>query len=61
MSDWIEWKGGECPVPTSTRADVRFASGERYDNVSASCIGWSHLYSDDNVIAYRIHKPEGGA
>ena len=26
MSDWIEWHGGECPVPPDTMVEVRYRS-----------------------------------
>lgn len=32
---WIEWGGGECPVPTGTLVDVRYRNGEENHHVGA--------------------------
>lgn len=36
--DWIEWGGGECPVPPGTIVDVRYRSGQV--EKSACAWGW---------------------
>jgi len=54
---WIEWKGGECPVPGDTVVTIRCRSGDE-DTGPASNYYW--LYDEDScdIISYRIHKPE---
>ena len=32
MSDWIEWKGGECPVESDVFVDIKFDSGYERTN-----------------------------
>ena len=47
MSDWVEWKGGECPVPKGTLVEVRTLSGDVGVDV-AQAFSWSA------VAAYRV-------
>lgn len=65
LSDgWIEWTGGENPVP-GQRVDVRFPDGEEDQNVPSefwACDGvdwWNHdsLNPSQHIIAYRIARP----
>lgn len=50
MSDWIEWKGGECPVPDRTEVRVRCRDGYETQNearcfhgpLNDDCDWWSH-------------------
>lgn len=61
MSDWIEWNGGECPVPLGSVVEVKIRSGDVFERV-ASCIYWKNFShpddSGDDVIAYRIFKED---
>lgn len=63
--DWIEWKGGDCPVERGTLVDVRHRDGEEFLQVPAEKDGsfaqdWS--WEDDltgtlaayDIIAYRV-------
>ena len=56
---WIEWHGGECPVPAGALVYVRFRngvvgglSGERVREY-----GWDHEGAVYDIVAYRISKP----
>ncbi len=60
MSDWIEWKGGECPVPDGVTYDVRFRADEddstdteviRFD---ADGLRWTHTGGLGDIVAYRL-------
>lgn len=65
MSDWIEWKGGECPVKVGTLVDVKYrdghvmcatpageiVAGTEYD---ASGAFWNHDGAHNDIIAYRL-------
>lgn len=58
---WIEWGGGECPVPRGTLIDVKHLDGEIYQNKPAmgeNNVCWSHNGSHGDIIAYRLHKPQ---
>jgi hypothetical protein len=61
MSEWIEWKGGDCPVDRDARVRVRHRDG--FDSliyILARHVSWDHRPSPLNrgdVIAY---KPEPG-
>ena len=66
-SDWIEWGGGECPVPAGTPVMIRLRNGEEHGpfpalqtaiglDVDATRAFWiNHGYLVD-IIAYRIVK-----
>lgn len=56
---WIEWKGGECPVPKSVPSpvQVRFRDGfERWTDVPRT-LCWIDTGEPNDVVAYRIVKP----
>ena len=50
---WIDWNGGECPVPPDTMVEVRF----RYGFLLAAYRADSHLWcndgTDDYIVEYR--------
>lgn len=61
MSDWIEWKGGECPVADGVQVDLRFRKGEEYHNFNGG-LSWRHHGSEADIVAYRVCAPlETGA
>lgn len=59
---WIEWSGGECPVPKDTPLDIKDADGEVWADVKALDYsneahhwGWNKHCSDNcRVVAYRL-------
>lgn len=63
---WIEWGGGECPVPRGTLVDVRYRDGRQLNALSAndgtlnprdaSFVFWRNDGSEKDIIAYRLHK-----
>lgn len=63
---WIEWGGGECPVPRGTLVDVRYRDGRQLNALSAndgtlnprdaSFVFWRNGGSEKDIIAYRLHK-----
>lgn len=68
---WIEWGGGECPVPTGTLVDVRYRNGEENHHVGAGIFfddtgsnpdrnaeDWNNDGSPLDIIAYRLHQPQ---
>ncbi len=61
MSEWIEWKGGECPVTGDV--DVRFRTGREVLG-RAEDMWWNHNFSSGShsgggdIVAYRIVEPE---
>lgn len=63
MSDWIEWKGGECPVPPDTRVQVRFVSdfwGTTHAEDAARKFSWARpsLNVYGFIAAYRVVSEE---
>lgn len=67
---WIEWSGGECPVPRGTLIDVKYLCGDVNRHIKAGepdssgsidtafAIRWSKLGAEYDIIAYRLHKPQ---
>lgn len=61
---WIEWKGGECPVEKGTLVDVIWRDGAERSGVKALHLGgaghqfWVADGMVNDIIAYRLHKPE---
>lgn len=62
---WIEWKGGECPVPEGTLIDVKYRDGHKQKGCPAGytptefmrhAIDWAHDDDDEDIIAYRLAK-----
>ena len=67
MSEWVEWKGGVCPVPTDTMIEYRlrlFPVGQEPFRCMAGHCRWDHgrtpeSAADDSlrmndIIAYRV-------
>lgn len=56
MSEWIEWKGGECPVSDGVLVEIRYRDGE----IDAPWLGqyyrWTHGGGAGDIISYRIIK-----
>lgn len=56
MTNWIEWHGGECPVPAGTKVDVKFRDGKQSTNLAGR---WNYCWENEgghwDIIAYRIH------
>ncbi len=70
MSDWIEWKGGECPVAPDTMVEVRYRSAilpiSGPDLARRDDWRWEPpqqgLAGSFDIVAYRVigqeHKPD---
>ena len=55
MSEWIEWNGGECPVPGDTRVDIMTRNGDvSSGGLTAKSWFWNHDGDSSDIIAYRI-------
>lgn len=53
---WIEWKGGECPVPCDAIVMAKLRDGSCFDQRADDWI-WTHYLEDDgDIIAYRVVK-----
>lgn len=53
---WIEWGGGECPVESSVRVDLKLRGGVITNDFPATAADWRHYEYTTNVdiIAYRV-------
>lgn len=71
--DWIDWPGGECPVPRGTLVDVKYLCGDVNRHIKAGepdssgsidtafAVRWSKLGAECDIIAYRLHQPQEAA
>ena len=62
---WIQWNGGEMPVDKGTLIDVKYRDGSMTGEVFYTCDNefrysrnWCRLYSETDIIAYRLHVPQ---
>lgn len=53
MSEWIDWKGGVCPVAREARVDVRLRNG-RLSRGTAWSFVWGHDSDGTDIVAYRV-------
>jgi hypothetical protein len=51
---WIEWSGGECPLPKGALHEVRLRNGMVRRDGDPEGWRWGHLDCDTDIIAYRI-------
>lgn len=64
-TDWIEWAGGECPVPGDTRVEVWLkcepTESEALQYIERPARYWENVWQrksgGNRIIAYRIVKP----
>lgn len=61
-NDWVEWKGGCCPVAAESRVEVKLRDNSTHQN-DADAIRWSHTVCNRqrrhrDVIAYRVMSAE---
>ena len=54
LGEWVEWKGGECPLPGDVRVRVKFKDGIEGDDYPAGGWVWEHILGPDNIVAYRV-------
>lgn len=50
---WIDWNGGESPVPPDTRVEVKCRSGKVLKPRLAYRYRWKHIDSNGDIVKYR--------
>lgn len=55
---WIEWAGGECPVPKNALVDVKLRNNGVDECSRADNWQWKHFGNHTDIIAYRLHQPQ---
>lgn len=55
MSDWIEWKGGPCPVHPETTVEIRLRDDDRVGGLAGNYY-WRHgcQIPEWEIVAYRV-------
>jgi hypothetical protein len=52
-SDWVEWKGGDCPVEPGVWVEYKTRSGFQFEKQGGELV-WGHRIMDADIIAYRV-------
>ena len=55
MAKWIKWEGGECPVATGTRVEVKHRDGDYSEWRADSSEWWPANGRGSDIVAYRLH------
>ena len=53
---WIEWNGGERPVPDGTKTFLKFRDGEGFCTACPQAQEWGHYDRGYDIIAYKVIK-----
>jgi hypothetical protein len=53
---WIEWNGGDCPVPKGAPVDIVFRDNSSMELLFAQSVRWAHGGSAKDVVKYRVVK-----
>jgi hypothetical protein len=58
--DWVEWGGGECPVPPDTWIQIRFRDG---GTITSEAGLWEDCWWENNdlgsdIVKYRVTNPK---
>ena len=51
---WIDWNGGECPVPPDMRVKVKFRDGDSQSGHPAYAYYWHHDGDGADIVEYCI-------
>lgn len=55
VADWIDWHGGDCPVPRGTVVSVRLRGGGEATRLTyPEALVWSHIFEPHDIVAYRV-------
>ena len=57
-SEWIEWNGGECPLPDGAAHEVQFRDGGRSEHSIPEIRFWQHDGDGCDIVAYRYQLPD---
>lgn len=57
-NNWIEWKGGNCPIDKNILIETKLRSGAFLPSDTAENWYWEHDNTADDIIAYRAIAPE---
>lgn len=52
--EWIEWTGGECPVPAGLKIEAELRSGLYGNTTKPEKCRWRHLGMGGDIVRYRV-------
>lgn len=53
-AEWVNWRGGDCPVTSQTRIEVKTRDGETVEDDDPEGWRWSHMGTAGDIVAYRV-------
>ncbi|QVJ12699.1 hypothetical protein [Pseudomonas phage PSA11] len=57
-NEWIEWNGGECPVPIGTKVEIIYRDGQqvivKIGDIDIKYNVWYHYNDYEGIVAYRV-------
>lgn len=53
MSEWIEWREGNCAIPSAALVEIKTRGGEK-EIGTASEFRWDNQSRESDIVAYRI-------
>ncbi|UCW44436.1 hypothetical protein [Pseudomonas phage PPAT] len=57
-NEWIEWNGGECPIPVGTKVDIIHRDGYKLSvkigDIDIKYNVWYHYDDHEDIVAYRV-------
>lgn len=57
-NEWIEWNGGECPVPIGTKVEIIYRDGQqvivKIGDIDIKYNVWYHYDDYEDIVAYRV-------
>ena len=56
VGEWIEWKGGKCPVEAKVEVEYRCQNGGKYTRIAGN-LRWDWKVVPGDIIAYRLVSP----
>lgn len=61
-ADWIEWRGGQCPLPAGTLFEYRLRNGGTGAPLrTPTAWKWEHDGGEYDIVAYRVSSDEQAA
>ena len=58
MAEWIEWKGGDCPVANRVLVDIKWSDGSITSRVHPWNVRWNDQKHVPGVRAYRLSEQQ---
>lgn len=51
---WVEWHGGECPLPQMAQIEYKMRTTTKTYRHNAGSLGWNHTGTGGDIVAYKV-------